>query len=239
MSRYAKKSKKEEEDALVRVVQEMLDNFENWRTECRTEEDFIDQALYPFLRNILLRDKNVSSTRSYEKIPYGHPNSDSSSSSSKAKPDFFVFLPIDDNSFGLLCVEVKKPGTKSSQILSDRSKLALECKRSIDHQVSLGVRTPKCFALFVDGEMCSSFVCELTSHGIYTFVELDVFSLPRGKMDLGSLPDTVLSFCWLKELINEQMSCIYKRRKTNSFASLTKLVTPTVALPLKKSNLEQ
>ncbi|KAI8051877.1 uncharacterized protein B0P05DRAFT_562202 [Gilbertella persicaria] len=190
MSRYAKKSKKEEEDALVRVVQEILDNFENWRTECRTEEDFIDQALYPFLRNILLRDKNVSSTRSYGKIPYGHPNSDSSSSS-KAKPDF-------------------------SQILSDRSKLALECKRSIDHQVSLGVRTPKCFALFVDGEMCFSFVCELTSHGIYTFVELDVFSLPRGKMDLGSLPDTVLSFCWLKELINEQMSCIYKRRKTNS-----------------------
>ncbi|KAI8084182.1 uncharacterized protein B0P05DRAFT_635919 [Gilbertella persicaria] len=50
-----------------------------------------------------------------------------------------------------------KPGTKSSQILSDRSKLALECKRSIDHQVSLGVRTPKCFALFVDDRLSKNF----------------------------------------------------------------------------------
>ncbi|KAI8378385.1 hypothetical protein BD560DRAFT_390246 [Blakeslea trispora] len=146
-------------------------------------------------------------------------------------------MSSENDSFGLLCVEVKKPGAKSSQVLSDRAKLALECKRSIDHQVSLGVRTPKCFALAVDGEKCSSFVCELNSHGLYTFVEFDNFWLPRGRTDLGSLPDTVLSFVWIKNLIDDQISCIYKRKRTGSSTSLAKLVKPTVIFPFKKTSV--
>ncbi|KAI8370182.1 hypothetical protein EDC96DRAFT_423528, partial [Choanephora cucurbitarum] len=68
-----------------------------------------------------------------------------------ANPDFHIFCPFEGEDFGLLCVEVKKPGRAITQSLSDRSKLALEMKRSIDNQALLGVQSSKCFGLLVDG----------------------------------------------------------------------------------------
>ncbi|OBZ81462.1 hypothetical protein A0J61_10489 [Choanephora cucurbitarum] len=155
-----------------------------------------------------------------------------------AKPDFFLFCPFEGEDFGLLCVEVKKPGCTITQSLSDRSKLALEMKRSIDNQALLGVQTPKCFGLLVDGLVVTSFAAEINSHGIYTFLELEEFSLLREKSDLGILPDVVLCFCW--NLVDEAAASIGKRRKTVSDEGCTpeKLLRATVALPVQKSNCE-
>ncbi|KAI8077250.1 uncharacterized protein B0P05DRAFT_544194 [Gilbertella persicaria] len=53
----------------------------------------------------------------------------------------------------------------------------------------------------MDGIMVTSFVAELGSHSLYTFVELEEFPLLRGKADLGIFSDTVLSFFWIKRLL--------------------------------------
>ncbi|KAI8334129.1 hypothetical protein BD560DRAFT_414720 [Blakeslea trispora] len=71
-------------------------------------------------------------------------------------------------------------------------------KRSIDHQAVLGIQSPKCFGLLVDGLVVTSFAAQLNNCGIYSVLELEEFSLLDGKSDLGILSDIVLSFCWLK-----------------------------------------
>ncbi|KAI8368657.1 hypothetical protein EDC96DRAFT_607284 [Choanephora cucurbitarum] len=228
MTKAAKKSKKKEETALSRVTMMTLSTMKNWKKTCGTEEAFIDQHLYPFLLFIFLQDKKYHFTRScgvgdiLEKTSSeATTKTRTSKSISSAKPDFFVSYTLKDEDFGLLCVEVKKPDASVSQSLSDKSKLALETKRAVDDQALRGIQFPKCFGLLVDGLSVSSFVCELQPSGIYTFLELEEFTLLRGKSDLSILPDVVLSFCWLKT------ACSKDARN---------LVKPTVALPDKKSN---
>ncbi|KAI8357360.1 hypothetical protein EDC96DRAFT_515074 [Choanephora cucurbitarum] len=262
MTRQAKKSKKKEEDALSRVLGAFLGKFRSWKEVCKTKEVFIDQHLYPFLDNIFFQDEQYDYTRSYGVIPCNtntntsskrkmkataSPSPSSSSAAAAktttksrtidtAKPDFFLFRPSDDEEFGLLCVKVKKPGCSVTQSLSDRSKLALEMKRSIDHQAILGIQSPKCFGILVDGLVVSSFAAQLSSCGIYSVLELEEFSLLRGKSDLGILPDIVLSFCWIKNLVDEAAAMMTKRRRTTSGSS--RLLRPTVALPVQKRSCE-
>ncbi|OBZ82046.1 hypothetical protein A0J61_09904 [Choanephora cucurbitarum] len=259
MKRASKESKKNEEQMLSHVLGATLSKLKNWKKEGGNEQDFVDQHLYPFLDCIFLQDKKYGYTQSNGLIPHANKETSFFSSSSRkkkeeaeaaansdesissAKSNFFVFYPLDNEKFGLLCVEVKKPGYTGTQSLSDRSNLALEMKRSIDTQAFYGVHFPRCLGLLVDGLSATSFVAELTSHGLYTFLELEEFSLLRGKADLGILPDTVLSFCWLKSLVDEAANMIKKKRKTAPDAGISasnsyKLVKPTVAFPTKKSN---
>ncbi|KAI8345317.1 hypothetical protein EDC96DRAFT_320859 [Choanephora cucurbitarum] len=254
MIKKAKRSKKKEEDALSRVLAVVLSKLKNWKKDCRTEEVFIDQHLYPFLDYIFFQDKQYDYTRSYGIIPCssssnykinnkGKMKATASSATKRssrtidtANPDFHIFCPFEGEDFSLLCIEVKKPGHAITQSLSGRPKLALEMKRSIDNQALLGVQSPKCYGLLVDGLVVTSFVAELTSHGLYTFLELEEFSLLRGKTDLGTLPDIVLSFCWLKNLVDEAVASTGKRRKIDS--AFEKLLKPTVALPVQKNNCE-
>ncbi|KAI8378282.1 hypothetical protein EDC96DRAFT_561804, partial [Choanephora cucurbitarum] len=151
-----------------------------------------------------------------------------------AKLDFFLFRSFNDEDFVLQCVEVKKPGRVVTQSLSNRSKLALEMKRSIDHQAVLGVQSPKCFDILVDGLVVASFAAQLDNCGIYSILELEEFSLLHGKSDLTVLPDFVLYFCWLKKLMDEDAATMAKRRRT-IFGS-SRLLRPAVAFPAQKSN---
>lgn len=66
-------------------------------------------------------------------------------------PDFCILYEYNGNDVGLVAVEVKLPKAKISQVLSDRSKLALEMKRMVDEQVLQGFRNPISFGLLVEG----------------------------------------------------------------------------------------
>lgn len=132
-------------------------------------------------------------------------------------------MPFRGANVGLVAIEVKLPNAKSSQLLSDRAKLALECKRMVDEQVLQGSQNPRSFGILVEGKIlslfykhlsiqfmypflifyqkgyeCRIFSCTLMKTGFYAFVEEESFLLMKTMNDLALLPDIVRVFCRVK-----------------------------------------
>ncbi|KAI8368421.1 hypothetical protein EDC96DRAFT_543511 [Choanephora cucurbitarum] len=95
--------------------------------------------------------------------------------------------------FGLLYVEVKRPSCVATQSSNDCLQIALNMKRSVKNQDLDGIQSPRCFCLLLDGLVVISFAVELNSCEIYTFFELEEFSLLLEKAELGILLDIFLS----------------------------------------------
>ncbi|KAI8347599.1 hypothetical protein EDC96DRAFT_567714 [Choanephora cucurbitarum] len=167
--------KKNDDVVALASVTRRLAERKSWATVF-TEESFIDQYLLPFVECILLADKDLFILRSSGHIPLsGTEQSNSSSgidSRQKMTPTFLLMTTIRESSVGFLAIEVKKEENfKSSQVLSDRSKLGLECKRMVDEQVLEGSESPRSFGVLVCGFECRVFSCFLGDMGAYVFVE--------------------------------------------------------------------
>ncbi|KAI8330399.1 hypothetical protein EDC96DRAFT_569156 [Choanephora cucurbitarum] len=234
MTRRCKKDKNEEGLALVAVTRMITEN-DNW-VDSITEESFIDQHLLPFVKVIFLNDRTFVYCRSAGRIPL----SDSSRSLSKGKdsclalkPDFCVMYDFQGENVGLLAIEVKLPNARSSQVLSDRSRLALELKRMIDQQVLLGSRKPESFGVLVEGFECTFFSCSLHQSGCYVFGELQRLSLPKSDDDLMLIPDLVLAFMKMKRAMKDSIAQLRKKQKTEQLTSLEAMIKQTVELPYK------
>ncbi|KAI8367296.1 hypothetical protein BD560DRAFT_424674 [Blakeslea trispora] len=199
MNTRCKKDKNQEGLALVAVTRRIAEN-DNW-VGSTTEESFIDQHLLPFVQVIFMNDRTFVYSRSTGRIPL----TGSSRSSSRGKdsclalkPGFCIMYELKGEKVGLLAIEVKFPDARSSQVLSDRSKLALELKRMVDQQVGLGSRRPQSFGVLVEGFDCTFFSCSLHQSGCYMFGELQRLSLVKNDNDLMLIPDLVLMFMKMK-----------------------------------------
>ncbi|KAI8387053.1 hypothetical protein BD560DRAFT_420246 [Blakeslea trispora] len=189
-------------------------------------ESFIDQHVLAFIEYVLLTDRSLLVSRSSGHIHLSDTEPSSSNgidSCHRLKPDFLIMMPFKGSNVGLVAVEVKQPSAKSSQVLSDRSKLALECKRMVDDQVLKGSKVV----------WCSCSCCTLNETGVYLFVEEEAFSLVKTMNDLAILPDVVRVFCRLKRMMSQSMANLTKKKKVkgSSRVSLTPLIKPTVVLP--------
>ncbi|OBZ90055.1 hypothetical protein A0J61_01895 [Choanephora cucurbitarum] len=119
-----------------------------------TEESFIDQHLLPFFESVFLAEKNLVALKSSGRIPLSSieqsSNSNDIDSCKRMMPDSLLMMPFRESNVGFVTIKVKKADNcKSSQVLSDRSKLGLECKRMIDEQVLRGSESPRPFGVLV------------------------------------------------------------------------------------------
>ncbi|OBZ86088.1 hypothetical protein A0J61_05862 [Choanephora cucurbitarum] len=200
----------------------------------KTEGSFIDLHLLPFVEYIFLDD----SPYTYTRIPLSSSASsccDGEDTCKKLMPDFCILYEYNGNDVGLVAIEVKLPKAKISQVLSDKSKLALELKRMVDEQVQQGFRNPISFGLLVEGYECSVFCCFLDDCGVYVFAEQDTFSLLRNENDFGLLPKITLAFIKIRRGVDALVGQLNKKPKAEPSASLKAKVKPTVGLPVQKS----
>ncbi|KAI8373436.1 hypothetical protein EDC96DRAFT_499302, partial [Choanephora cucurbitarum] len=230
----AKKSENPDVEALAKVTRRTAERM-FWPLTL-TEESFIDQHVLAFIEYVLLTDRSLLVSRSSGHIHLSDTEPSSSNgidSCHRLKPDFLIMMPFKGSNVGLVAVEVKQPSAKSSQVLSDKSKLALECKRMVDDQVLKGSKDPRSFGVLVAGYDCLVFSCTLNETGVYLFVEEEAFSLVKTMNDLAILPDVVRVFCRLKRMMSQSMANLTKKKKVkgSSRVSLTPLIKPTVALP--------
>ncbi|KAI8390122.1 hypothetical protein BD560DRAFT_429921 [Blakeslea trispora] len=202
----------------------------------RTEETFIDVCFLPFVECVFLDNSPYSYTRSSGKITLSNAEPSSSNGKDVCKSlmsDFCVFYEHNGNDVGLLAIEVKLPEARSSQVLSDRSKLALELKRMIDEQLQQGFKDPISYGILVEGYKCSVVACFLETCGIYVYAEQEEFSLMRNENDFGLLPNITLCLLRIRKGMDALINQANKRAKAESSATLIDKIKLTVELPLE------
>ncbi|KAI8335994.1 hypothetical protein EDC96DRAFT_579040 [Choanephora cucurbitarum] len=228
-----KKTKNSDGMMLFKIAERFMNR--NSFKASKTEESFIDLHLLPFVECVFLDDSPYTYTRSSGRIPLSSSVSsccDGEDTCKKLMPDFCILYEYNGNDVGLVAVEVKLPKAKISQVLSDRSKLALEMKRMVDEQVLQGFRNPISFGLLVEGYECSVFCCFLNDCGVYVFAEQETFSLLRNESDFGLLPKITLAFIKMRKGVDALVNQLNKKAKAETSASLEAKIKPTVGLPV-------
>ncbi|OBZ81411.1 hypothetical protein A0J61_10540, partial [Choanephora cucurbitarum] len=176
MAKLARKKESIEVMALMLISQDFLEK--KWSSLCGSEESFIDQRLVN-VKNLTAFDSSSSSNKDFGLT---------------MKPDF-IFSCGDA---GFLAVEVKPPGVRSSQVLTNQSKLGFELKRMLDQQILQGPTEAKSFGLLVEGLKCTFIYVVVEACGVYLIVEELSFSLPSGAADFSMVLGVTQHFVSLR-----------------------------------------
>ncbi|OBZ81283.1 hypothetical protein A0J61_10668, partial [Choanephora cucurbitarum] len=116
-------------------------------------------------------------------------------------PDYLLKIVSEGEKFDVLAAEIKKPNSKSSQIVNDRVKLGNLLKLMLDRLVLAGVPSPLVCGFVDDGDVIETYKMSIEQEGRYDFVQLASFRGIRCLEDLACLPNMLNHFQQLKNIV--------------------------------------
>ncbi|KAI8323396.1 hypothetical protein EDC96DRAFT_529181 [Choanephora cucurbitarum] len=99
------------------------------------------------------------------------------------KPDYTLFFYDEQESpVEVFVTEVKAPLRNKNS--NDFIKLGFTLKSMLDGAIKRGMTKPHMLGLLVDGYNCYLYMMKIEHEAIYQMVELDTFSLPKGRNEI-------------------------------------------------------
>lgn len=116
------------------------------------------------------------------------------------KPDLLILLKLkSDIRIDFFICEIKQPGCSTNKYETDFVKIQREMKAIIDQQVNLGINSPLCYALLVEGYDCYLYKMSLEYEAEYQSHLMTQFRTLRDAADIMLLLPAINVLTYLDE----------------------------------------